>query len=305
LDDYQIKATFNWWVRSNAKDQQVPNGRSTMEIAIERIEERKLERTAPVTGYPMLDDKMKGWIPGHLYVFTGDTNAGKSAISANFAYKVYQQGKKVTYFALEPDVSIMDYMAGIHHKKRWDSITDEDLKIDLQGMTIFTKDANMNLEKLVKTIQEMERQDLIIVDHIGYFTNNANDRRNKTEQESDAIKKIVSAAKKKRTAVMIIAHPRKPVGTNKKNIPLTMNEISGSASFKQDATDVLILHMDKDPLDQFGLTNAFTGSILLPKVKTGKPGSIPIRFIPDSPLMVEGNDQSDIPKIEGATVVRY
>lgn len=297
LDDYQIKATFDWWVRSNATDIKIPQGHTTMEIGIERIEERKMEKTAPITGYPMLDEKLKGWIPGHLYVFTGETNSGKTQVACNFAYKVFLQGKKVTYFALEPDVGVIEYIAGIHHKKRWDEISDENLKMDLPGVTIFTKEANMNLEKLVKTIQDMERQDLVIVDHIGYFTNNSQDRRSKTEQESEAIKRIIGAAKKKKTAILIIAHPRKPIGSSKKNIPLTMNEISGSASFKQDATDILILHMEKDPTDTFNLTNTFEGNILLPKVKTGKSGSIPIKFIPDSPIMIEANDQSQLPKI--------
>jgi len=289
LDEYQIKATFNWWVRSNAKDANV-QGQGTLQTGLERIEERVLERTAPTTGYEFLDQKIKGWIPGHLYVFTGDTNAGKSAAACNFIYRVFQQGKKTAYFALEPDVGVMEYIAGIHHRKRWDEIKDEDLKLDLPGVTIFTKDDKMNLDILVKTIQTMDRQDLIIVDHIGYFTNDSGDKRSKTDQESNAIKKIVGAAKKKKSAILIIAHPRKPAGNSKKKQILTMNDISGSASFKQDGTDIMILDMDKDESDPYGLTNLPTGRILLPKVKTGKSGTVNIRFIPDSPVMV-GQDE--------------
>ena len=267
---------------------------SPEEVAKERLLERELEKLAHSTAYPSLDHHIKGWIPGHLYVLTGETNVGKSAASANFAVRVARQMKKVAYFALEPDVSIIEYIAGIWHHKKWDQITDEDLFIKNDYLSIYTKDNLPTLESFLRTVETMPKQDLIIVDHIGYFTNDPNDRRPQTQQESQAIKRIVSVAKKKKSAIIIIAHPRKPIGTNKKNKPLTMNEISGSAAFKQDATDVLIIHMDKDPNDQYGLTNLPTGYILLPKVKTGKPGIIPIYFVPDSPIMLEKNESAGV-----------
>lgn len=295
LDNFQIKATFDWWVRANAKGSTAPvQAKSTMQVALERVEERKYEADAPVTGYTVLDSYIKGWIPGHLYVLTGETNAGKTACACNFAYRANKQKKKVTYFALEPDAGVIEYFAGIHHNKRWSSITDEDLKIDLPGLSIFTKETHPKLADLLNTIEKMERQDLIIVDHIGYFTNNAEDRRSKTDQESEAIKRIVGAAKKKKTAIMIIAHPRKPLGANKKNNPLTMNEISGSAAYKQDATDVIILHRIKDDADPFKMVNSPEGVLYLPKVKTGKSGAVEIYFKPDSPIMVEKREAAEI-----------
>lgn len=293
LDNIQIKATFEWWTRVNAKDSVAPQkAKSTMQVGLERIEERKYEATAPTTGYPKLDYFLKGWVPGHLYVLTGETNAGKTAAACNFAYRANVQGKRVTYFALEPDAGVIEYFAGIHHQKRWNAITDEDLKLDLPGLSIFTKEAHQKLDNLLKTIEEMERQDLIIVDHIGYFTNDPNDRRGKTDQESDALKRIVGAAKKHKTAIMLIAHPRKPIGSSKKEKMLTMNEISGSAAFKQDATDVLILHRKKDEKDLMGITNLPEGSISLPKVKTGRSGVFDIRFVTDSPIMTDREDDA-------------
>jgi archaellum biogenesis ATPase FlaH len=295
IDDFQIKATFDWWVRANAKGTTAGvTPKTMMEAGLERIEERAIEATAPNTGYDKLDSFIKGWIPGHLYVLTGETNAGKTACACNFMYRAWKQKKKITYFALEPDVGVVEYVAGIHHKKRWSDIKDEDLKLDLPGMSVFTKETHPKLSDLLATIEKMERQDLIIVDHIGYFTSSPDDKRGKTDQESDAIKRIVGAAKKKKTAIMIIAHPRKPMGRNKKNNPLTMNEISGSAAFKQDATDVMILHMDKDEDDPHGMTNAPTGYILLPKVKTGKSGTVEIYFVPDSPVMIEKEEQGHL-----------
>jgi archaellum biogenesis ATPase FlaH len=269
---------------------QVP--KTMNELALARIEERKLEAIAPNTGYKYLDTKIKGWIPGHLYVLTGETNAGKTACACNFSYRVEKQKKKVLYFALEPDVGVIEYMAGIYHRKVWTDIKDEDLlSVDTPGMTVFTKESHSTLDQLISTIENIERQDLIVVDHIGYFTSNPKDKRSQVQQESDAIKRIVGTAKKKGTAIMIIAHPRKGNAKSKSNTVIDMNDISGSAAFKQDATDILIIHMNKEEDDHFKLTNSPDGFILLPKVKTGTSGSIKIRFVPNSSVML---DESEI-----------
>lgn len=268
---------------------------SMNELAIKRIEERKLEAMAPNTGYKYLDTHIKGWIPGHLYVLTGETNAGKTACACNFSYRAEKQQKKVLYFALEPDVGVIEYLAGIYHRKVWTDITDNDLlSVDMPGMTVFTKETHSTLDQLLNTIEQMPRQDLVIVDHIGYFTSNSNDKRSQVQQESDAIKRIIGTAKKKGSAIMIIAHPRKGNAKSRKNNIIDMNDISGSAAFKQDATDILILHRNKDEDDHFKLTNSPDGFLLLPKVKTGLSGSIKIRFVPNSAVMLDEGEIGNV-----------
>lgn len=262
--------------------------KSMRELALARIEERKLEAKAPKTGYKYLDTHIKGWIPGHLYVLTGETNAGKTAAACNFSYRAEKQEKKVLYFALEPDVGVIEYISGIYHRKTWTDITPEDLlSVEMPGMTVFTKETHSTLDQLLSTIENIERQDLIIVDHIGYFTSNASDKRSQVQQESDAIKRIVGTAKKKSSAIMIIAHPRKGTTKSRSNTIIDMNDISGSAAFKQDATDVIVLHRNKDEDDHFKLTNSPDGYLLLPKVKTGTSGSVKIRFVPNSAVMLD------------------
>lgn len=276
-------------------DKRMTQPKSLAELAEARIVERAMEKDAPVTGYKYLDAHIKGWIPGHLYVLTGETNAGKTAAACNFSYRVATQGKKVLYFALEPDVGVIEYLSGIYHRKTWNTITDDDLRsTDLEHMTVYTKETHKTLDQLLNTIETIERQDLIVVDHIGYFTSNPSDKRSQVQQESDAIKRIIGTAKKKKSAIMIIAHPRKGTAKSTKNKVLDMNDISGSAAFKQDATDILILHRDKDDADSFKLTNAPTGSILLPKVKTGKSGSVKIKFVPNSAVMLDEAEIQDV-----------
>lgn len=267
-----------------------PAPKTLLEAATLRKEERKYEKSAPTTGYLDIDYFLNGFVPGHLYALTGETNAGKSALALNFTYRVAKQGKKVTYFALEPDVTLVEYLASIHLQKRWSDITDDDLFLDLPGISVYTKESHESIDQLVNTIENMERQDLIIVDHIGYFTNNARDKRSQVQQESEAIKRIVGAAKKKKSAILIIAHPRKPIGGGKKEKVLTMNDISGSAAFKQDSTDIIILHRIKDDSDVYQLKNLPDGYLLFPKVKAGKSGSVKVYFVPDTAIMLAGRE---------------
>src|SRR5690606_19504894 len=76
--------------------------KSLQDIKFERMNEKELEKIAPKTGYPELDKLIKGFIPGHLYTVTGNTNVGKTSLACNFAVSVAGQGKSVLYLLLNP-----------------------------------------------------------------------------------------------------------------------------------------------------------------------------------------------------------
>lgn len=259
--------------------------RSLAETGVERVQERKLEAVAPSTGYSTLDMYIKGFIPGHSLVLTGDTNAGKTTMCCNFAHRVARQGKKVLYFALEPENTIVDYLASIRMRKAFASLTEADILQDDPNISIFGKDQIRQAEDLVKAIHSLPRYDFIVIDHIGYFTSNT---ANMVSRQSDVMKYIAGLAKSRQSAIMLIQHLNK----SKKDKGSPENNITGSAAFKQDATDVLMLVRDTEE-DSFGATvNLPTGSILIRKSKSDNPqGSVPIRFIEGSALILDGNDQ--------------
>ena len=53
------------------------------------------------TGYPSLDAKVGGLIPGHLTVVAASTSMGKSAFAINLAYNLLKRGKGVCFISLE------------------------------------------------------------------------------------------------------------------------------------------------------------------------------------------------------------
>ena len=176
----------------------MPNNLDSIKNA--RMKERDLEKIAPKTGYDELDKIIKGFIPGHLYTVTGVTNVGKTSIACNFAVRVAFQMKRVLYIALEPENTVIEYIASVFHDKRFDELIPEDLDFEGLPIEVLGKEQIPSSEALIKTIDVLDRYDLVIVDHIGYFITSQN---NWLQQQSNTIKQLVGMAKKKQCAVMI------------------------------------------------------------------------------------------------------
>lgn len=244
--------------------------KSLSKIATLRLEEKELEKKFVSSGFPLLDEKTGGFIPGHLYTLTGETNVGKTSIASNFAVRVASQGKKVLYFALEPGNSIVDYLATARTTKQFSELTDSDVSYDDGNIHIYTQEDCQDVQELISLVSRLDRYDLVIVDHIGYFIKNTS---NLYQEQSDVIKKLARLSRTKQSAIMMIAHLRKGVP----DIP-KLDDISGTGSFKQDSTDVLIAIRNKDSQDKMSIKYLAQGYILVAKTKRGENSAIPIEF---------------------------
>lgn len=259
--------------------------RSLAEVGKERIDEYELEKIAPSTGYRELDKFIKGFIPGHVYVLSGNTNVGKTAMCSNFVERISKQDKTSLYFALEPENTIVDYLASVRMGKRFANLTLDDRLADDPNVHIFGKERIRTISDLVKAIHSLPRYDFIVVDHIGYFTSNT---ANTTAKQSDVMKDLAGLAKERKCAIMLVQHLNK--AKTVKGAP--EDNITGSAAFKQDATDVLIITRDEKE-SVFGAMEAKnTGAILIRKSKSDmSQGSVPLKFINGSAIILDNSDQ--------------
>lgn len=254
---------------------EIPKPLDMSYVISERLKEKEIEKDCPSTGFPTLDKMVKGFVPKHTYVLTGDTNVGKTSLACYFACAVASQMKKVLYLALEPDTGVVEYMASIINNKRFDELdpkTDYDFA-DLP-IKIYTKTQIDTVDTLLAALDVEREYDLVIIDHIGYFVT---DKSNTNQEQSNVIKKLARIATEKKMAVMMIAHMRKPERGNKKRMP-TMDDISGSGAFKQDGTDVWIVYKELDPDDTTKSKYLNTGNLIVSKSKSGKTGPIPLTF---------------------------
>lgn len=262
-----------------------------------RLDERELEKIAPSTGYSDLDRLIKGFIPGHLYTLTGETNVGKSSLASNFTVAIAKQHKKVLYVSLEPDSMIVEYIASVYHDKRFDDLTPDDLQLDEISVDILDKEDVSSDEEMVKIIEAYDRYDLVIIDHIGYFITSQS---NQFQQQSNAIKRLVGIAKKKKCAVMIVAHLRKRGKNDKKDYVPTSDDISGSGAFKQDSTDVLIATRDIDKADEDKIRYTNTGKLYVVKTKSGPNGCIHLGFS-DRKAKITSDGENDFNNLVATT----
>lgn len=255
---------------------EAPKPRTITEVSAERAAEKELEAIAPKTGYPELDQILRGFIPGRLYTLTGNENVGKTSLACNFAVRVAKQGKKVLYFALEPENLVVDYIASVRFDKKFEDLSHEDVSFDDGNIHILGKAEVANLNDLVNAVERLERYDLIVIDHIGYFVNG--ERQNWIQEQSNAVKRLAGLAKRKKTAIMMIAHLRKPPPGSRKNYVPTSNDISGSGSFKQDSTDVMIVVRQVTNPEEGGLEYVPEGMLYVTKTKSGPNGWINLKF---------------------------
>jgi len=258
-----------------AEEKEIPQPQSLESIRQKRIIERELEKHAPSTGYPELDKIVKGFIPGHLYTLTGVENVGKTSIACNFAVRVAIHGRRVLYIALEPDNTVIEYLASVMWDKRFDELDSEDLDLSPMSIDVYSKEAVETAEDLVEIIDTLDRYDLVIVDHIGYFITS---EKNFVQQQSNVLKKLVGTAKRKKCAIMVIAHLKKRNKAERKNYIPNSNDISGSGSFQQDSTEVFIVTRSPKTEEKDEVAYADFGKFYVTKTKAGPNGWFGLKF---------------------------
>ena len=260
---------------------------SAEEIACQRAKDREMEGFAPTTGYIDLDKCYRPLVPGRLAVLTGDTNIGKTAFACNLAHRVSEQNKSVLYFALEPDRTLIDYLVTIKKEKTFAELSNQDIAdYTNPNLKIFGADQVRTLSDLLATVRNLPRFDLIVVDHVGYFAEASS--HNFTAEQAKTLRELALLAQEKMTHILTIAHLNKSFDSSLKSWIPTMNQIAGTASFKQDCDDVLILA--RKPIEtEFGTLDydsSEEGVIVVGKSKSKKSQSIaPLRFHKQSGLI--------------------
>ena len=260
----------------NNKDSIIKTGN---EISKDLKEDFELAKTAPKTGIAELDSIIKGFIPKHVYTMSGETNIGKTSLCCNFAHSVAKQGKKVLYFALEPGVSVIHYVASVQEKTTFYEVS-KNLP-DFNDNIHYVVSGVDSPEVLIKVLESAKDDyDLVIIDHIGYFSSGGD---NYIHDQSKTVKIIAKFAKQFKVAVLMVAHINKQASKKKSQI-LTYNDISGSAAFKQDSTEVLLVNKN---------SNGKTGVINVAKTKMGREDICGIRFMENS-AFIEGDPQGKV-----------
>lgn len=258
----------------------------------EREDDKFYEKQAASTGYADLDALVRGFIPGRLYTLTGDTSVGKTAIACNFANKVAEQGKRVLYIAFEPGVRVLDSLVSAQTGKNYDDVTKEDYGGISKNIKIYTRAHIKTLLQLRNFLAQQRQFDMVIVDHIGYFIS---DLKNPTQEQSNIVKEMAFMAQEQKVTILQIAHLRKRQKSSGKNYIPTADDISGTAAFKQDSTDVFIVVRLISDSDVYKLTYSDQGMLYVAKTKAGSTGAVHLYFVSGSARILGNEHLNQLP----------
>lgn len=188
------------------------------------------------TGFPSIDDLTLGLVGGELIIVAGQTSRGKTLLSMNIANNIAKTGKTVLFVTLE--------MTHEELTSRYMFVNGGDNSdgYSLASInTLFQVNDELDwkdIDGLIKNAREELGVDLVIIDHLHYFTR---ETVNASEDLGRITKEFKKNAIRYNIPIILISHVRK-LG---KDEELSGESLRGSSLIAQDAD--IVLMVDRDP----------------------------------------------------------
>lgn len=189
------------------------------------------------TGFPSIDKQTLGLVGGELIIVAGPTSRGKTLLSMNIANNVAKTGGKILFVTLEMTHAELTsrYM---YANGGWDN---PDFKLVAEN-TIFQVNDELDwtdIDGLMKNAKEQLDVDLVIIDHLHYFSR---DLKNVSEDLGRITQEFKKNAKRYDIPVILISHIRKLA----KDEDMSGDSLRGSSLIAQDADIVLLVNRDPE-----------------------------------------------------------
>lgn len=189
------------------------------------------------TGFPSIDKLTLGMVGGELIIIAGPTSRGKTLLSMNIANNVAKIGGRILFVTLEMTHEELTsrYM---FTNGGWET---EDFSL-VAANTIFQQNDELDwqdIDGLIKNAKEQLDVDLVIIDHLHYFTR---ELQNVAEDLGRITKEFKKNAIRYNIPVILISHIRKLA----KDEELSGDSLRGSSLIAQDADIVLMVNRDPE-----------------------------------------------------------
>jgi replicative DNA helicase len=192
------------------------------------------------TGYPKLDALTMGLAPGELILIAGKTSRGKTTIAMNISNNVALKGGRVLFVTLEMTHAEITQRSMFINNCRGADLTDAYHTV--AANTVFQEADELrwdSIDKLMQKAKEEMEVDLVVIDHLHYFTR---ELQNIAEDLGRITKEFKKNAIRHKVPVILISHVRK-TGDDKE---ATMEDMRGSSYMAQDADIVLMVGRDPE-----------------------------------------------------------
>lgn len=188
------------------------------------------------TGFPSIDEQTLGLVGGELIIVAGQTSRGKTLLSMNIANNVAKTGKTILFITLE--------MTHAELTSRYMFVNGGSRSADfgtVAANTLFQANDELDwkdIDGLIQNAREELGVDLVIIDHLHYFTR---ELQNVAEDLGRITKEFKKNAIRYDIPIILISHVRKM----QKDEQLSGESLRGSSLIAQDADIVLLV--DRDP----------------------------------------------------------
>lgn len=194
------------------------------------------------TGYAKLDKLTLGMGAGELILVAGKTSRGKTTLAMNISNKVALSGRTVLFVTLEMTHEEITQRTMFTNNCTEDKLTDDYHTV--AANTVFQATDELRWDSIDKLIQKAKEEmgvDLVVIDHLHYFTRELT---NVAEDLGRITKEFKKNAIRHKVPVILISHVRK-TGDDKE---ATMEDMRGSSYMAQDADIVLMVgRLPDDP----------------------------------------------------------
>lgn len=155
------------------------------------------------TGFSNIDRLTLGLVGGELIIIAGQTSRGKTLLSMNIANNVAKTGRIVLFVTLE--------MTHVELTSRYMYLNGGESKdfIEVSTNTLFQKNDELgwkDIDGLIRNAKEELGADLVVVDHLHYFTR-------ETDKASEDLGRITKEFKKNairhNIPIILVSHVRK------------------------------------------------------------------------------------------------
>lgn len=189
------------------------------------------------TGFPSIDQLTMGLVPGELIIVAGPTSRGKTLLSMHIANNVAKKGHRVLFVTLEMTKAELTsrymYVNGGADTADFNTVA---------ANTVFQENDELDWKDIDGLIQNAKEQldvDLVIIDHLHYFSR---DLKNAAEELGKITMTFKKNAIRHNLPVILISHIRK-LG---KDEDLSADSLRGSSLIAQDSDIVLMVNRDAE-----------------------------------------------------------
>lgn len=277
---------------SNSKRVEPVNSKQMCVNIIEDIQEnakRKGSLEGFDTGYPELNAKTGGLMPGNLVIIGARPSIGKTAYSDCLATNMALAGSKVVQFSYEmtkkeiqrrriarlSNVQIKKIKSGFLSAAEIKRVNDACEKLFYTDMLLYdTASLGFGFNELVSKIRVHAKQGykIFFIDHLGLLEYEGMQGAKEWEKISQMTKRLKKLAS---TLDIVIVGLCQLTRDSEGKEPL-LNSLRGSGSIEQDANVIMFLHRERQQSNEVSIPT----KLLVTKNRDGDCGEIELEFIP-------------------------